>query len=179
MRNWEWNFTKRNNWNPNWVSSPLSFFLSASTTAAYIFTAPTRTTTIISLEPRALNVEFQHFMLRFNKISLLCGYHWKSGEVVKAERIGGEREGGIRDNFNLLWHFVTHLLHVHVMQYNLNFGMYWSSFQIRRLLSQTFNSQDKTQCKCWKHHGYGMCHVCIRVGWLLEYIIDQYCPSWF
>jgi hypothetical protein len=25
--------------------------------------------------PCALNVEFQHFILRFNKISLLCGYH--------------------------------------------------------------------------------------------------------
>jgi hypothetical protein len=27
----------------------------------YIFTAPNRTATVISLEPRALNAEFQHF----------------------------------------------------------------------------------------------------------------------
>jgi hypothetical protein len=39
----------------NWVSSYLSFFLSASTTATYIFTATNCTTTIISLEPSALN----------------------------------------------------------------------------------------------------------------------------
>jgi hypothetical protein len=64
----------------NWVSSCLSFILSASTAATNIFTAPTCTTTIITLEPCALNAEFQHFILRFNKISLLCGYHWKTIE---------------------------------------------------------------------------------------------------
>jgi hypothetical protein len=35
----------------NWVSSSISFFLSASNVATYIFTALTSTTTIISLEP--------------------------------------------------------------------------------------------------------------------------------
>jgi hypothetical protein len=35
----------------------------------YIFTAPT--TAIIILELCASNIEFQHFILRFNKISLL------------------------------------------------------------------------------------------------------------
>jgi hypothetical protein len=67
--------------NPHWVSSCLSFFLSASTGATYIFTPFTCTTTIISLEPCALNAEFQHFALscsivywRFNKMSLLCRY---------------------------------------------------------------------------------------------------------
>jgi hypothetical protein len=51
----------------NRVSSCLSFFLSdsASTVATYIFTAPNCTTTIISLEPCALNAELQHFILRF------------------------------------------------------------------------------------------------------------------
>ncbi len=63
----------------NWVSSPLSFFLSASIAATYIFTAPTCTTTIISLKPCALDAEFQHFILRYNKISLLCIYHRKRG----------------------------------------------------------------------------------------------------
>jgi hypothetical protein len=58
----------------NWVSSPLSFSLSTSAAATYIFSIPTCTTTIITLEPCALNVEFQHFILNFNKVSLLCGY---------------------------------------------------------------------------------------------------------
>jgi hypothetical protein len=30
-----------------------------------------------------INAEFQHFILRFNKMSLLCGYHWKRGYGVK------------------------------------------------------------------------------------------------
>jgi len=52
----------------NWVSSWFSFFLSAFTTATtYIFTARTCKTTIITLEPCALNAETQHFILRFNK----------------------------------------------------------------------------------------------------------------
>jgi hypothetical protein len=37
------------------------------------------------------------FQLRFNNISLLCGYHSKEG-------IGGEREGDFMDNFTLLLH---------------------------------------------------------------------------
>jgi hypothetical protein len=40
----------------------------------YIFTAPTCTPTIISLETCALNAEFQHFILRLNKTTLLCRY---------------------------------------------------------------------------------------------------------
>jgi hypothetical protein len=59
----------------NQVSSCLSFFLSASTAATYIFTAPTCTVTITTLECSALNAEFQHFIPRFDKISFLCGYH--------------------------------------------------------------------------------------------------------
>ncbi len=55
----------------NRVSPCLSFFVSASTAATYIFSAPTCTATIIPLEPCALNAEFQHFIPRFNKISLL------------------------------------------------------------------------------------------------------------
>jgi hypothetical protein len=47
----------------NWVSSCLSFFPSSSTAATYIFTALSCTSTIISLEPYALNAEFQHFVL--------------------------------------------------------------------------------------------------------------------
>ncbi len=58
----------------------LSFFLSASTAATYIFTAPTCTTTIITLEPCALNAKFQHFILRFIKTAFLCGSHSKRGD---------------------------------------------------------------------------------------------------
>jgi hypothetical protein len=43
------------------------FFLSASTADTHIFTDPNYTTTIISLNLCALNAEFQHFILRFNK----------------------------------------------------------------------------------------------------------------
>jgi hypothetical protein len=43
------------------------FFLSASTATTYIFTGPTCTTDIITLEPCALNAEFQHFILRLIK----------------------------------------------------------------------------------------------------------------
>jgi hypothetical protein len=56
----------------NSVSPCLSFFFSASTVAAYIFTAPTCKATIFSLEPSALSADFQDF--RFNQISLLEGY---------------------------------------------------------------------------------------------------------
>jgi hypothetical protein len=77
-------------WLPTWVSSGFDlFFLSASIVATYIFTAPTCTTTIITLEPCALNAEFHHFIIipRFyNKTSLLCGPH------SKKEGIGGWKE---------------------------------------------------------------------------------------
>ncbi len=53
----------------NWVSPCHSFFFSASTVPAYIFTVPTCKATLISLEPCALNADFQHFIPRFNKIS--------------------------------------------------------------------------------------------------------------
>jgi hypothetical protein len=83
MRNREWNFTKRNNWDPNWLfftnfGGKLSFipsFLSAFTPTIYTFTAHTCTTIIVTLEPCALNVEFEDFIERFNKISLFWGYH--------------------------------------------------------------------------------------------------------
>jgi hypothetical protein len=41
----------------------------------YVFTDRTCKTTIVTLEPCALNAEFQYFILKFNKISLLCRYH--------------------------------------------------------------------------------------------------------
>ncbi len=77
----------------NWVSSCLSFSLSASSAATYIFTAPTCTVTIISLE-------FQHFIVRFNKFSLLCGYCWKKGRGVKACPKTEWKQGDFLDNSN-------------------------------------------------------------------------------
>jgi hypothetical protein len=71
----------------NWVSSPLSFFLSASIATTYILTAPTSTTTIITLEPCALNAEFQHFILKFNKNFLTLRIPLKEG-------IGGWKQRG-------------------------------------------------------------------------------------
>ncbi len=80
-----------------WVSSCLSFFLSASTAATYIFTAPR------TLEPCALNAEFQHFIPRFNKTSLLYilplkGLGVKRGPKKKRK----EKKGDFMDNSNVL-----------------------------------------------------------------------------
>ncbi len=72
-----------------WVSSCLSFFMSASTPSTYL-NAPTCTTTTISLKPYALNAEFQHFILRFNKISLLCKYHWRRDRGWKQAQMEAE-----------------------------------------------------------------------------------------
>jgi hypothetical protein len=73
----------------NWVLSPLSFFLRESTHTTYIFTAPTSTTTIITLEPCALNAEFQ------NENLIKFPYFVDTTERGDS----GEREGDIKDNF--------------------------------------------------------------------------------
>jgi hypothetical protein len=77
----------------NWVSSYLSFFLSACTAATYIFTAPTCTSNVITLEPCALNAEFQHFITRFNKIALPL----KERFEVKGGPKTGWRQGDFTD----------------------------------------------------------------------------------
>jgi hypothetical protein len=76
--------------------SCLSFFLSASTAATYIFTAPTCTTTTINLDPCALNDEFQHFILRFNEMSLLCGIPLERGDRGGWKE--AQRQGYFTDN---------------------------------------------------------------------------------
>ncbi len=67
----------------NWVSSPLSFLLEhlhccyIHFHCSYLYNYYNN----YSREPCALSAEFQHFILRFNKISLLCRYHsWTRGE---------------------------------------------------------------------------------------------------
>ncbi len=80
------------------VNSPcLSFFFSASTVAAYIFIAPTCKATIINLELFALNADFQHFIPKFNEISLLYGYPWKKGLWWKE----AQRQGEFTNNLSI------------------------------------------------------------------------------
>ncbi len=74
---------------------------------SYLFTAPTRRTTIITLQPCALNAEFQHFsVLRFNKISLLCG----TTDSERGDRgVNSAREGDFLYSFIARWlfHFIA------------------------------------------------------------------------
>jgi hypothetical protein len=81
----------------NWVSLCLPFFPSASSATTYIFIAPTCTTTIITLEPYALNVEFQHSIHRFTNFFSLYGYtergFWKWKEA--------QRQGDFIINLNI------------------------------------------------------------------------------
>ncbi len=62
----------------------------------YIFTAPTCTIPTITLEPCAVNAEFQHFILRFNKNFLTLQIPLKEGmkERVKwpVECLPGEED---------------------------------------------------------------------------------------
>jgi len=76
----------------NWVSSDLSFFLSASTAATYIFTAHNCTTTIISLKPSALNAEYQHFILSLLKCLYFADTTERGDRGWKeAQRLGEDR----------------------------------------------------------------------------------------
>jgi uncharacterized BrkB/YihY/UPF0761 family membrane protein len=59
----------------SFILSVFPFILSLFTAVTYVFVTPTCTITIIILDPSPLNSEFQHFILRLNKISLLCVYH--------------------------------------------------------------------------------------------------------
>ncbi len=55
--------------------------------ATYIFTAHACTSTIISLEPCALNAEFQHFMLRYNKQKFYYRKWVKAGPKEGEDRV--------------------------------------------------------------------------------------------
>jgi hypothetical protein len=68
----------------NWVSSCLSFFLSASTVATYIFS--TYTTIIITLEPCRMKYWVSSISYwDLIKISLLSEYHKNQGERVTSQ----------------------------------------------------------------------------------------------
>ncbi len=103
----------------NWVSSCLSFFLSAFTAATYIFTAPNCTTTIISLELCALNVDYKHFVLRFIKMSLLCGW------IPLKEGIGGESRPNDRVKTGPQW-TSTHQCTIHWMPWWCSCGCWFT-----------------------------------------------------
>ncbi len=62
----------------------------------YIFTAPSCQSTIISLEPCAFNAGFQHFILRFIKMSFTLQIPVKDG-------IGGEKRPKDRVKIGLLY----------------------------------------------------------------------------
>ncbi len=64
------------------------------TAATYIFTAPTCTTTIITLKPCSLNAEFQYFIARFNKNFLTL-------QIPLKEGLEGETEHDFTDNSNI------------------------------------------------------------------------------
>ncbi len=61
----------------------------------YFHCSSVYTAIIITLEPCTLNAEFQHFIPRFNKISLLHRYHSKRGFW------GGERR--LKDSVKTRW----------------------------------------------------------------------------
>jgi hypothetical protein len=67
----------------------------------YFHCSSVYTAIIITLEPCTLNAEFQHFIPRFNKISLLYRYRWKRGWGWKEAR----RQGDFRDNSTREWNF--------------------------------------------------------------------------
>jgi hypothetical protein len=116
MRNWEWKFYKRKELGGtqtsffppilvvNWVSSRVSFSWAPAIAVTYIFTAPTCTTTIIILEPCALNAESQHFIPSFNQNFLTLLIPLKERIGTKAEEIGGGTEGDFTDNSNVQTH---------------------------------------------------------------------------
>jgi len=86
----------------NLVSSCLSFFLSASTAATYIFTAPKCTTIIVSLEPCALNAEFQHLILSCSiSYSDLIKYLYFADTVERGDRAWKEAERQGEDRVTL------------------------------------------------------------------------------
>jgi len=62
----------------------------------------TCTSTITTLEPCALNAEFQHFILRFNKISLLCD--------TAEGGVGGARKDDFTNNFIVILSFILDLI---------------------------------------------------------------------
>jgi hypothetical protein len=89
----------------NWVSSCLSFCMSASTAATYIFTDRNFRTTIIILEPRALNVEFEYFRLSCSILywDLIKCLHFadtteRGDRGWKGDSKRGWRQGYFRDN---------------------------------------------------------------------------------
>jgi len=71
------------------VQTNLEQLLCDISIATYIF-SPTFTTTIIILQPCALNVEFQHLIPNFSKFSSLCRPHSKKEYGSKEAQTQGD-----------------------------------------------------------------------------------------
>ncbi len=158
----------------NWVSPCISLlFLSASTVVGgYIFTAPTCTATIMSLQPCALNAHFQHFIPRFNKISLLYGYPWKKGL--------GERRPKDRVTLQIILLFTpTRLRNIYTGHVSVfDKYLHWPRLSVKIIYTL---QQDKCKCKkigCVSVNDLHLHWICTPYIWLLTLtrttLVDNY-----
>jgi hypothetical protein len=93
----------------NLVSPCFFSFINISTFATYFFIFPICKAIIISLEPCALNVELQHFIPKFNKISLLYG--------CPQIRVWGERRPKDKVTLQIILIFTLTLTHPKTFTY--------------------------------------------------------------
>jgi hypothetical protein len=124
----------------NWVSSGLSFFLSASTAATYIFTAPYCTTNIISFEPCALmlSISISHWDLlkyfHFMETTERGVRGWKEAQTQGEDRV--------ILRITLLY-FTLSLLspHMLIVKHSPNAGTHSSTSAKKLTLSSTTRAQ--------------------------------------
>jgi hypothetical protein len=97
---------------------------------AHIFIAPTCTITIITLKPYALNVEFHHFISRFNKIFITL-------QIPLKEGFGGERRLRLFQrhvvNASLVWfrgNLGWVLMHMQCKPQNIESTETWQVLQV-------------------------------------------------
>jgi hypothetical protein len=81
---------------------------------------PTSNSTIISLEPCALNADFQHFIPKLNKISLFYGYPWKKGLGWKE----AQRQGEFTNNYSVCIYTYMPSNHLHWLHVSVNIYIY-------------------------------------------------------
>jgi hypothetical protein len=89
------------------LSFILSFlFLNAANAATCIFTAPNCITNVLSLEPRALNGEFEHFILSCSSVPywdlIKCLYFADTTERGDRGWKEAQRQGYFMDNSSVL-----------------------------------------------------------------------------
>jgi hypothetical protein len=128
-------------------------FFSASIVAAYIFTAPTCKATIISVEHCALNADFQHFIPRFNKISLIYGYPWKKGLGRKE----AERQDDFTNNFNI-YTYAYMPQNIYIESCKCIWQIFTSALCNSKKIIYTLQ-QDKCKCKIFGHVNVNDLHL--------------------